>query len=236
MANNEGAVTKVSLPMGNPANEPAILIERPPAGSYIVKEVPPGSRLKLDFNTTDVRIAALDVDLLLVFPDGGKVVLPGYTLNMLGVSGSEAIFLDKTMLAQELLANISDVRLTDESTMRLVAESSEEQKAEANGKEKEKQDETPPPSPPVPPAPPMPGTKLTGVADFTKPPEEAGDTLPRRPAEERLPASSGAPPSIQEPRATTSPASAMATSRRPSSRSCCSASPATLSRPGSAAG
>ncbi|MCA0407168.1 MAG: hypothetical protein LCH39_13580, partial [Proteobacteria bacterium] len=203
MANPETLPTKASLKNTTGAGAgdgPAAVIDRPPPGGYIVQEVSPGAKLKLNFNTSDVRVAALDVDLLLLFPDGGKIVLPGYALNMLGSAGTEAIFLDKTLLSQDLLASIADVRLTDDASMRLVGQQGEtEQQATAQEKkdasEEEEKDETPPPSQPTPVAtPPAPNSKFTGVADFNKPPEDAADAGLRVRRDDPLPSGSGAPP------------------------------------------
>jgi len=70
-------------------------VHRPSPGAINVVEVPPGAHLKLDFPTTEAKFAVLDVDLVLLFPDGGKIILPGYAFNLVGQDSSDAIFSDK---------------------------------------------------------------------------------------------------------------------------------------------
>src|ERR1700748_3469724 len=79
-----------------PANDAVVTsIHRPAAGSIIVVEVPPGAHLKLDFASTEAKFAVLDVDLVMLFPDGAKVILPGYAFNMVGPESADAAFSDK---------------------------------------------------------------------------------------------------------------------------------------------
>ncbi len=191
MANSEAPATKTS-PLNEGANAPTLVIDRPPPGDYVVQEVPPGVTLKFNFKLSDVRISVLDVDLLLIFPDGGKIVLPGYSLGMLSGAGAQVIFLDKTLHGQELLASISDVQLANDSETRLAGKSVEENHAETSGNEK--QDEPPPPQAPAMPAvPATPTSRLTGVADFARPLDEV-EAGPRLRVEPTPTSSAGAPP------------------------------------------
>ena len=61
--------------------------------------MPPGAHLKLDFASTEVKVAVLDVDLVLLFPDGAKVILPGYAFSLVGPDSTDANFSDKVALA-----------------------------------------------------------------------------------------------------------------------------------------
>src|ERR1700759_544003 len=79
-----------------PSNDAVVTsIHRPAPGSISVVEVPPGAHLKLDFASTDAKVAVLDVDLVMLFPDGAKVILPGYAFNMVGPESADAAFSDK---------------------------------------------------------------------------------------------------------------------------------------------
>ncbi|OYU48255.1 MAG: hypothetical protein CFE31_11385 [Rhizobiales bacterium PAR1] len=194
MANNSEKPTQVALQGASNTPQAVVTIDRPAAGSYVVNEVAPGARLKFNFATNDVKLIVLDVDLVLLFPDGGKVVLPAYAFNLLGMHDAEVIFADRTLAGQEVLASISDVRLIDDSTVSLVGKAAEKDTQNQSSKdatETKTQDEAPPPSPPQPP--PQPTSKLTGVADFAKPADDPGDSTIKKVAADSTPSSSGVP-------------------------------------------
>ena len=182
--------------LGNTPTDYVTTIHRPAAGSIQVVEVPPGSNLKFDFATADTKVVVLDVDLVLLFPDGGKVIIPGFAFDLVGSGESEVAFLDKLLTSQELLARVGDVRLMDDSGLPTMGSSGDaEGEKKAAGASEEKA-EAAPPTPPVQQAvPAAPGAKLTGVADFDTPPEDAGE-MPRKATDNiSAAASSGAPPS-----------------------------------------
>src|ERR1700712_3392099 len=88
-----------------PATDSVITsVHRPAPGAINVVEVPPGAHLKLDFASTEAKFAVLDVDLVMAFPDGAKVILPGYAFNLVGPESSDATFSDKAVSPQQLLA------------------------------------------------------------------------------------------------------------------------------------
>ena len=189
-APNDGKTVVSAL--SPPTGEVVTVVHRPPAGGIDVVEVAPGSNVKFDFPTVDVKTLVLDVDLVLVFPDGGKIILPGYAFGLVTVGTGDATFTDRTLTSQQLLAKISDLRITEDDThqsLGSVAEKEGEKKTEAD----KTADDAPPPSPPA--VPPSTSSKFTGVADFDKAPEDPGDKSPRKLADDVVPASSGAPPS-----------------------------------------
>ena len=93
-ASNDAKPIAVAL---TPVEGVVTSVHRPSPGAMSVVEVPPGAQLKLDFATTDAKFAVLDVDLVLLFPDGGKIILPGYALNLVAPDSSGASFLDKSL-------------------------------------------------------------------------------------------------------------------------------------------
>ena len=181
--------------VGNSPTDFVTTIHRPAAGSIQVVEIPPGANIKFDFNTADTKVVVLDVDLVLLFNDGGKIIIPGFAFDLVGTGQSEVAFLDKLLSSQELLAKVGEVRLMDDSNLPSVGSASKENE----GAKEEKAEEKAPDAPPTPPAqqavPAAPGAKLTGVADFDKPPEDPGE-LAKKPTDTIITAaSSGSPPS-----------------------------------------
>jgi hypothetical protein len=150
-------------------------VHRPSAGSISVVEVPQGAHLKLDFPSTEVKFSVLDVDLVMLFPDGGKIILPGYAFNLVGTDSGPTAFSDKTVSAQQLLAAVDDLRLINDNSPILSASAKPGQAQDA-GKGKSDAEDAPPEAPPAPPPQPAaPTAKLNAVADFDKPPEPPVD-------------------------------------------------------------
>jgi len=176
-------------------------VQRPAPGAINVVQVPPGAHLKLDFATTDTKFAVLDVDLVLLFPDGGKVILPGYAFNLVGPDSSDASFSDKTLSPQQMLASVDDLHLLNDSNSPILGASAKAQPSNAakdpgevkdQGEAKEQASEAAPPSPPPQPA--APSARYSAVADFEKPPEPPADRSLKKPADDAIPTSSGSPP------------------------------------------
>ena len=171
-APNDAKPVAVAL---TPATESVVTsVHRPSPGEINVVEVPPGAHLKLDFATTDAKFAVLDVDLVLLFPDGGKIILPGYAFTMVGPDGSEASFSDKAVTPQQLLAFVDDLHLLDDNSAPVLGASANqsagkdqgEAKDQAKDQAKDEASDAAPPSPP--PQPSAPSARYTGVAGEDK--------------------------------------------------------------------
>src|ERR1700704_5482987 len=107
-------------------------VQRPAAGAISVVEVPPGTQLKFGFATTDAKFAVLDVDLVVQFPDGGKIILPGYAFNLVGPDGSDARFSDKAVSPQQLLAFVDDLHLLNDNNAPILGSQSTAQQQNQN--------------------------------------------------------------------------------------------------------
>src|SRR5450631_3160766 len=193
-APNDAKSTAVALA---PAIESVVTsVHRPSPGAINVVEVPPGAHLKLDFATTDAKFAVLDVDLVLLFPDGAKIILPGYAFNLVGVDSADATFSDKTLTPQQLLASVDDLHLLNDNSSPILGTSANAQQNQNAGKDqgeaKDAAADDAAPSPPPPPA--APSARYTGVADFDKPPEPPADRSLKKLPDDAIPASSGSPP------------------------------------------
>ncbi|MEN3285984.1 MAG: hypothetical protein V7634_284, partial [Bradyrhizobium sp.] len=172
-------------------------VHRPGPGSISVVEVPPGAHLKLDFASTDVKVAVLDVDLVMLFPDGAKIILPGYAFNLVGQESTDANFADKVVSPQQLLAAVDELHLLNDDNAALLGSGTKrDPQNQDQGKDQNEAKaavEDAPPAPPPQPA--APTAKVAAVADFQKPPEQPADrSFKRPPGDDLIVASSGSPP------------------------------------------
>jgi len=161
-----------TVALAPPTDAVVTSVHRPAPGSISVVEVPQGAQLKLNFASTEAKFAVLDVDLVLLFPDGAKVIFPGYAFNLVGPESSEAVFSDKVVSPQQLLAFVDELRLLNDVNSPLLGPNSKsEQQNQEQGKDKSEAKEPPAEdAPAAPPQPAAPTAKLAAVADFTKPP------------------------------------------------------------------
>ncbi len=189
---DKGAVVAVA-----PANDAIVTsIHRPAPGSITVVEVSPGAHLKLDFASTEAKFAVLDVDLVMLFPDGAKVILPGYAFNMVGPESTDAVFSDKVVSPQQMLSFVDELHVLADNNAPLVGSKADQQNQD-QGKDDKKETSTEEAPPAPPPQPAAPTAKVTAVADFDKPPEPPADRSFKRPPDDAIPTSSGSAPGSQ---------------------------------------
>ena len=126
-----------TVALAPPTDAVVTSVHRPAPGSISVVEVPPGAQLKLDFASTEAKFAVLDVDLVLLFPDGAKVIFPGYAFNLVGPESSEAVFSDKVVSPQQLLAFVDELRLLNDVNSPLLGSNSKSDQQNQDQGEKE---------------------------------------------------------------------------------------------------
>uniref|UniRef100_UPI0024DF6EDD cadherin domain-containing protein n=1 Tax=Rhabdaerophilum sp. SD176 TaxID=2983548 RepID=UPI0024DF6EDD len=104
------------LPAGSPETitSPSQLVERPNAGEVRVIDVIDARTLKFSFSLNDVSIAILDVDAVLTFPDGGRIVLPTFALQLVSDRPPAIEFNQAAVDPQALLAAAGDVRFFEQ--------------------------------------------------------------------------------------------------------------------------
>lgn len=88
-------------------------IPRPSEGTIRVIDTSGLAELNFNFPTLSVHIAALDVDLVMVFPDNSKLILPNLALALLGSNPPKINFLGKPVPAQDVVGAINQVTLAD---------------------------------------------------------------------------------------------------------------------------
>ena len=109
----------------------AMQIERPAPGSVQIADVQRALAIKFGFDLADVKIMAVDVDLVLVFPDGGRLVLPGLALSLLSAEPPQIAFNEEAIEPHEFISRLGDVKLIDQVPALSLASVEAEKPAEA---------------------------------------------------------------------------------------------------------
>ncbi|MCZ8259693.1 MAG: cadherin domain-containing protein, partial [Beijerinckiaceae bacterium] len=98
-------------------------IERPNAGEVRVIDVIDARTLKFAFSLSDVSVSILDVDAVLTFPDGGRIILPSFALQIVSDRPPVVQFNNAAIDPQSLLASAGDVRFFEQIPQMAVADS-----------------------------------------------------------------------------------------------------------------
>jgi RTX calcium-binding nonapeptide repeat (4 copies) len=165
------------------ASQAIASVPRPSEGTIRVIDTAGLAEINFNFAPSDVHIAALDVDLVMVFSDSSKLILPNLAVGLLGANPPKLNFLGKAVAAQSVIAAIGQVTLAD-ATPSIHFSSSDFLPKKPSGPvtgDQEKvtgQDGIGSGEPPVPPQPILSGGKFdnrtnetqTKAADFQSPP------------------------------------------------------------------
>ncbi len=87
------------------------VIERPPAGGLRVVDVNRIDAINFGFDFSSAKVFVVDVDIVLVFPDGAKLVLPGMGLAATGPNPPLLKFGAEVIAPEQLLGSVTDVNL-----------------------------------------------------------------------------------------------------------------------------
>ena len=58
------------------------IVERPSAGEVRVIDIVDARTLKFAFPLSEVTVSILDIDAVLIFPNGGKIIMPSFALQI----------------------------------------------------------------------------------------------------------------------------------------------------------
>ncbi len=98
-----GAITAVAL-----SN-----IAKPAEGTIRVVDTGNSPELNFAFQASDVKITALDVDLVIIFKDNSKIILPSLAMDLVGVNPPRMKFNGTTVSAQSVVSLIGHTDLVD---------------------------------------------------------------------------------------------------------------------------
>lgn len=88
-------------------------VPRPSEGTIRVIDTAGLSELNFNFPPSAVHIAALDVDLVMVFSDNSKLILPNLAMGLLGSNPPKLNFEGKAIAPQDLVGAINQVTLAE---------------------------------------------------------------------------------------------------------------------------
>jgi len=97
------------------ASQAIASIPRPSEGTIRVIATAGLAELNFNFPPSSVHIAALDVDLVMVFSDNSKLILPNLAMGLLGSNPPKLSFLGKSVSPQDVVGAINQVTLADAS-------------------------------------------------------------------------------------------------------------------------
>ncbi|MEM9207047.1 MAG: calcium-binding protein, partial [Pseudomonadota bacterium] len=124
------------------------LIEKPPAGMIEVIETAGLDEIEFAFVLEDIRVMVLDIDVVLVFPDGAKIVLPGLALDVVTSDPPQMRFADLDITSDTFVSRIGEINLSEDlpqlqlASSRQVEGSAAENSASGVGAEGEAESET----------------------------------------------------------------------------------------------
>jgi hypothetical protein len=94
--------------------EAVLLIERPAAGQTKLIDMGGARQLKFSFSLSDVTVTMLDVDAVLTFPDGARLIVPGLFLRLVEPEPTQVRFLEVATPSDVVIAAAGDVRLSEQ--------------------------------------------------------------------------------------------------------------------------
>ena len=92
------------------------LIHKPAAGATEVVTVHDGEKLSFAFSMSDVKVGLVDVDLILKFADGAKIILLEFSLQIMSEITPEMLFNGELIEAQQILAKLGTVSISDDTS------------------------------------------------------------------------------------------------------------------------
>ena len=91
-----------------------VIVDKPEAGEVEVVDTQRATDILFNFNVEDGQLVILDVDVIILFADGSRIILPGFAMMMVGPTPPGISFLDVALDPQGFMALIEDVRLIEE--------------------------------------------------------------------------------------------------------------------------
>ena len=96
-----------------PSPDAAIAVARPDSGAIKVVDIGNASELNFSFDIGAAKVSALDVDLVVVFEDNAKIILPGLAMGLIGPSAPRVRFMGQEVDPQEIISAIDQVNLIE---------------------------------------------------------------------------------------------------------------------------
>lgn len=91
-----------------------LVVDKPDANAIKVISLDHVTELVFSFSLTQVKVAVLDVDVILIFPDGAKIILPAFAFAVVASTAPEITTPDGVVAPQKFLAMVGDTKLSDQ--------------------------------------------------------------------------------------------------------------------------
>jgi Ca2+-binding RTX toxin-like protein len=111
----EPRIMPVIVPETTEAITPVALtaISKPMEGTIRVIDTANSPELNFMFDKSDIRLSALDVDLVMIFKDNSKIILPSLAMDLVGGNPPRLKFNGTVVSAQSVVAQIGHTDLVD---------------------------------------------------------------------------------------------------------------------------
>ncbi len=96
------------------ASADVTIIDRPAAGQTRVVDLAGAKHLKFNFLQADFTVQVLDVDAVLTFADGGKLVMPAFVMQIVTADPPKLHFGNVLVDPQAVLASAGDIRMSEQ--------------------------------------------------------------------------------------------------------------------------
>ncbi|MCU0884809.1 MAG: cadherin repeat domain-containing protein [Beijerinckiaceae bacterium] len=104
-----------------------MVVAAPEAGTRKVVDLAGARHLTFGFNLADVTISIVDVDVVLTFANGGRLILPSFVLSMISADPPKLAFNGAAVDPQSLIAAAGDVALVDQLPQLTLSDSAKTQ-------------------------------------------------------------------------------------------------------------
>ena len=96
------------------ASADVTVVDRPAAGQTRVVDLAGAKHLKFNFLQADFTVQVLDVDAVLTFADGGKLVMPAFVMQIVTADPPKLHFGNVLVDPQAVLASAGDIRMSEQ--------------------------------------------------------------------------------------------------------------------------
>jgi hypothetical protein len=96
-----------------PSGGDLLTIERPAAGAAKVIDPSGFNAIRFAFGLDEAKVVILDVDVVLMFPDGGRLIMPAFMMQMITAEPPKLTFGGQLVDPQAVIAAAGDVKLAE---------------------------------------------------------------------------------------------------------------------------
>lgn len=138
MAGAEGRVGAAAEAAMTALGANGVVVKKPLPNSVAIVDVEKGSNLILDFDLKSAQVKVVDVDLIVTFPDGARIVLPGLAFDIVANSAPKIFVGDQLLPHNELVALLPSVKLMDPPILQVITDTQSQQDTHSSDADNDK--------------------------------------------------------------------------------------------------